>query len=79
VGSEGGGLPEAIGPCGPTFPNGDANALADAIDRLLSTPALLATFRSAASTHLAAHTPAAAASAYLQLFESAILKPEDKK
>jgi glycosyltransferase involved in cell wall biosynthesis len=27
VGSSGGGLPEAIGPCGVTFPNGDADAL----------------------------------------------------
>ena len=29
VGSAGGGLPEAIGPCGLTFPNGDATALAE--------------------------------------------------
>ena len=36
VGSEGGGLPDAIGPCGLLFPNGDADALADrCLGRLL--------------------------------------------
>src|ERR1044071_8621228 len=39
VGSAEGGLAEAIGPCGLTFPNGDARALADILARLLTDPA----------------------------------------
>jgi glycosyltransferase involved in cell wall biosynthesis len=76
VGSEGGGLPEAIGPCGVTFPNGDSQALAVRIDELCSSPALLADFRAGARAHLASHSPHAIAAAYLQLFESAVIKPK---
>ncbi len=36
VGSDGGGLKDAIGPCGVTFPNGDAAALADRLSTLLA-------------------------------------------
>ena len=35
VGSAGGASPEAIGPCGITVPNGDAGALAQALEQLL--------------------------------------------
>ena len=35
VGSSGGGLPEAVGECGVTFPNGNAAALADILFQLL--------------------------------------------
>lgn len=68
VGSKGGGLPEAIGPCGITFPNGDAAALADALERLLAAPDQ--EFVAAAPQHLACFHPAAIANSYLTLFQS---------
>jgi len=72
VGSEGGGLKDAIGPCGVTVPNGDAAALADAIAGLLADDRKLESLRGHAQTHLALHQPAAVAQAYLQVFEKAI-------
>lgn len=72
VGSEGGGLKDAIGPCGVTFPNGNVEALADAIGGLLTDEAKLQSFRAGAETHLALHHPAAVARAYLQVFEQAV-------
>lgn len=74
VGSDSGGLPEAIGPCGVTIPRGDSQALADEIDRLCSEPALLARYQAAGQAHLAKHTPRAAATAYLRVFESTLAK-----
>ena len=65
VGSAGGGLSEAIGPCGVTFPNGDAAALAERLAELLLDPARLAPLRAAAPAHLARHTADAVAAAYL--------------
>ena len=59
VGSRGGGLPEAIGPCGLTFKNGDVAALADVLGGLLADPgypANLAAFQAEAPRHLAEHT-----------------------
>jgi glycosyltransferase involved in cell wall biosynthesis len=70
VGSDRGGLPEAIGPCGVTFPNGDSHALANQIDQLLSEPSLLASFPAASQAHLESHSPHQAALAYLQVLES---------
>jgi glycosyltransferase involved in cell wall biosynthesis len=67
IGSAGGGLPEAIGPCGLTFPNGDATALADAIAKLLDDPARLQHYRQAAPAHLARHTPQAIVDRYLDV------------
>jgi glycosyltransferase involved in cell wall biosynthesis len=52
VGSAGGGLPEAIGRCGRTFPNGDAAALARCLKELLESPEALATHRADAAQHL---------------------------
>jgi glycosyltransferase involved in cell wall biosynthesis len=72
VGSDRGGLPEAIGPCGVTVPNGDSQALAEQIDQLCSNPTLLAHYRAAGQAHLADHTPRAAAMAYLRVFESTL-------
>jgi glycosyltransferase involved in cell wall biosynthesis len=74
IGSEGGGLPEAIGPSGVTFPNGDVNALAERIDLLLSSPALRADFQAASDAHLARHKPPAVADAYMRVFRLAMLK-----
>ena len=70
IGSAGGGLPEAIGPCGVTFPNGDSATLAAQIGRLLSSPNERATLLAPARTHLARFHPATIAAAYLTLFQS---------
>jgi glycogen synthase len=64
VGSSGGGLKEAIGPCGMTFPNGDAAALADALARLLTDSAAGFDLLRHAPEHLAHHTCAAVGLAY---------------
>ncbi len=69
VGSAGGGLKEAIGPCGLTFANGDVQALARVIADLLLQPEQLASYRAGAASHLSRHTKAAVAKAYLEIFE----------
>lgn len=69
VGSSGGGLPEAIGPCGITFRNGDAGELAQKLGDLLSNPGLLEQYRSPATNHLAKHSAGQIGEAYLRLFE----------
>jgi glycogen synthase len=68
VGSSGGGLPDAIGPCGLCFPNGDSSALAAALRRLLTEQGLIAHFRAGAAAHLARHTTRAVAGEYLRVF-----------
>ncbi len=55
VGSAGGGLPEAIGPCGLTFPNSDIAALAGCLASLLTAPARRQELLAGAADHLAAH------------------------
>jgi len=67
IGSSGGGLPEAIGPCGVTFPNGDAVALSQNIQTLLNQPDLMAIYQGQAASHLAPHRPAAIARRYLEV------------
>ncbi|HEY0513856.1 MAG TPA: glycosyltransferase family 4 protein [Thermoanaerobaculia bacterium] len=71
VGSEGGGLKEAIGPCGETFRNGDAAGLARALGRLLRQPELDAGYLEQAGPHLARHTAERAAAAYRREIEGA--------
>ena len=71
VGSEGGGLKEAIGPCGPTFPNGDAAALAKVLELLPRDPVAMEGFRRAAHGHLAAHSAASIMDRYVVVFRSA--------
>lgn len=71
VGSEAGGLKEAIGPCGVTFPNGDVQGLTQKLADLLSNSARLATYRARAVCHLSRHKKAAVAKAYLEVIEAA--------
>jgi glycogen synthase len=71
VGTAGGGLPEAIGPCGSAVPNGDAAALAAELRRLLDHPAELARYRAGAEAHLKKHEPSVVAARYLEVFETA--------
>jgi glycosyltransferase involved in cell wall biosynthesis len=68
VGSHIGGLPEAIGPCGITFPPGDAGALATQIQGLLHSPGAIKKLRDGAIHHLAPHRPRAVSRSYLNLF-----------
>jgi glycosyltransferase involved in cell wall biosynthesis len=66
LGSADGGLPEAIGPCGLTFPNGDAPALASLLQKLLTDPARVAELRRGREKHLAPFTRRHVATLYLQ-------------
>jgi len=70
VGSEGGGLKDAIGPCGITFPNGDVQALTQGLFELLSNLDKLVDYRAKAKEHLPKHTSAEVAKAYLRVIES---------
>lgn len=72
IGSAGGGLAEAIGPCGVTFPNGDTQALAAAISRLLADPAECDRLRRNAAQHLARFRPRQIAGVYLEAMEKAL-------
>jgi glycogen(starch) synthase len=72
VGSDGGGLPEAIGPCGLTFPNGDEQALAEQLAVLLGDRALFDQYRAHAETHLAHHRPNAVARRYRDVIAEAV-------
>jgi glycosyltransferase involved in cell wall biosynthesis len=66
TGSADGGLPEAIGPCGLTFPNGDASALASLLQNLLTDPTRFAELRRDREQHLARFTRRHVASLYLE-------------
>ena len=70
VGSSGGGLKEAIGPCGLTFPNGDSAALAEILAGLLADPARGRDLLRHAPEHLARHGSAAMALAHEQVLEA---------
>lgn len=71
VGSSGGGLKDAIGDCGTTFPNGDESSLRQVLYHLLTQPELLSRYRANAPSHLAKHQQTAVAKAYLQVLEAA--------
>ncbi|OUL19793.1 glycosyl transferase family 1 [Nostoc sp. RF31YmG] len=72
VGSEGGGLKDAIGACGVTFPNGNLERLTQILFDLLIHPEKLTTYREQAKSHLARHTSKAVAKAYLEVIEGII-------
>jgi glycosyltransferase involved in cell wall biosynthesis len=72
VGSDFGGLPEAIGPCGVTFPNGDVASLADRLAALLQDPQRIAALRRPADEHLARHQPIVVARAYEAVLTQAL-------
>ena len=72
VGSDGGGLPEAIGPCGITFRRGDVSDLAAKLDHLLRHTEEWDRYRAAAPAHLQIHQPARVALQYLEVFEHAL-------
>jgi glycogen synthase len=72
VGSSGGGLKKAIGPCGLTFPNGDTAALAAVLELVLNDPELARALLRGAPEHLAAHGTEAIAQAYIRELERAV-------
>ncbi len=72
IGSAAGGLVEAIGPCGLTFPNGDAAMLAERIAELLTSPQRRSELRAASGPHLAQFTVARVADIYLERMAAAL-------
>jgi glycogen(starch) synthase len=68
IGSSGGGLPEAIGPCGATFPNGETQALAKTLFAALSQPDPNWTDPSSVKCHLTTHQAENVAAAYMRIF-----------
>ncbi|WP_166276637.1 glycosyltransferase [Lyngbya confervoides] len=72
VGSEGGGLKDAIGPCGVTFKNGNVSELSILLEKLLTQPQELQRYHVHAKDHLIQHHPTTIAKQYLQVFEQAI-------
>lgn len=72
IGSEGGGLKDAIGKCGLTFKNGAYIELAEKIELLLSDENYLNSFKVHFAEHLQNHKPEKVAQKYLQVFESAL-------
>ena len=67
VGSRGGGLPEAIGPCGLTFENGNTRELANCLKELLLNPEMLTTLQRDAAPHLIKFKVDTIAGSYLGL------------
>ncbi len=74
VASRGGGLPEAVGPCGILFPNGDVRALAAALKGLMTNVALREQLIALRNEHLEDFQPEIVAARYLEFFRSAIEK-----
>ena len=72
IGSENGGLKEAIGPCGLVFPNGNAQALAERLRYLLDHPEIESNLRQPSPPHLARFKPKAVASACLELMQKVV-------
>ncbi len=72
VGADSGGLPEAIGPCGVSFPKRDHRRLATLLAELLLEPARLEKFRAAAPAHLAQHQPFEVAAKYIEVFQKVV-------
>jgi glycogen(starch) synthase len=70
LGSDGGGLAEAIGPAGSTFRRGDIGDLTSKLCVLLQTP--VDRDEKAIAAHLALHHPARVAKSYLDVFNNAV-------
>jgi glycogen(starch) synthase len=68
VGSAAGGLRDAIGESGETFPNGDVVALTDVLEKLLRSPGRQEELRQRAKQQLRRHTRAYVAGQYLRVF-----------
>ena len=67
-----GGLPEAVGPCGITFECENPQALADALEKALTNPALLDQLRKPADDFLKAFRGETIVHQYLEIFASVL-------
>lgn len=74
LGSDGGGLPEAIGPAGTTFRRGDVNDLVLKLSHLLRQPEEWGRYRAMAPAHLAKHQPREVAARYLEVMRKQMRK-----
>jgi glycogen synthase len=74
VGSNGGGLPLAIGPCGITFENNNVDQLIDCLQRVLDDNNLRARLRMNRSDHLSRFNLDALVQHYIAVFEALIEK-----
>jgi glycosyltransferase involved in cell wall biosynthesis len=72
VASAAGGLPEAVGPCGLLFQNGDAAAMASALLDLLAHPSRREQLMKGSVSHLKSFEPEIIAAKYLEVFASAL-------
>jgi len=75
VASNGGGLPEAVGPCGLLFPNGDVPGLAAALGTALDSRADAAVWEA----HAARFTRERIGGAYLGLFEKVLAETSGRR
>jgi glycosyltransferase involved in cell wall biosynthesis len=71
VGSNGGGLPDAIGPAGLLFERGNTLALAECLHRLLDDSNLKSALRAKAAAHLQNHREEVVAARYLDILLNA--------
>jgi glycogen synthase len=71
VGSRGGGLAEAIGPCGRTFANGDVAGLTEILAELVGDPARHVRYREGTVRHLAEHASARVVERYMEVLAAA--------
>ena len=74
VGTQSGGVPEAIGPCGPIIPQNDPTAMATALRTLLDDEAAYAPYRNAIPAHLAKFTTTALIDSCEALIAKAVAK-----
>jgi len=72
IGSRGGGLKEAIGPCGLVFDNGDAAGLADLLEAALADPDRLRPPSEAVAEHLVRHRSDQVLASYLAVLEATV-------
>jgi glycosyltransferase involved in cell wall biosynthesis len=72
VASRAGGLPDAVGKCGITYEIGDLQALTNALQIMLTRPALQAEMQQHGREHLENFRPGVVARKYLAVFEKAL-------
>jgi glycosyltransferase involved in cell wall biosynthesis len=70
IGSDGGGLPEAIGPCGLTFRRGSIEDLVVGLKRLFLEPNLLDKLEERAESHIERHYTDTLCAKYLEIIRS---------
>jgi glycogen(starch) synthase len=72
IGSNAGGLPDAIGSCGMTFGLDDAEALSAALRKALTDQAAVESCRANATAHLRRHSPQIVVDKYMQIIAKAL-------